>query len=107
MGARILFRLMSNAQLQAHVRKVAQDSGKVYFADHARLRMLQRGVNDMEVIMCLREGVIQRPPDIDAKSGETRVRMEHFGSSRNLGVVVALHDQDPDLLVVTVMVKTR
>ena len=34
-------------------------------------------------------------------------RMAHFGSARNLSVVVALDEQDPDLLVVTVITHTR
>jgi hypothetical protein len=33
--------------------------------------------------------------------------MEHFGSARNLSVVVALDDHDPDLLVVTVITRNR
>jgi hypothetical protein len=33
--------------------------------------------------------------------------MEHFGSVRNLAVAVALDDTDPDLVVVTVMMRRR
>ena len=107
MGARIAIHHMSNVQLQAHIRRLAQDSGRVFFPDHARLRMLERAVNDMAVLMCLREGTIQRPAKVDNKTGELRVRMEHFGSARNLSVVVALDDHDPDLLVVTVITRVR
>ena len=57
--------------------------------------------------MCLREGVIQRPADVNQKTGEVRTRMEYFGSARNLSVVVALDEQDPDVLVVTVMTRAR
>jgi hypothetical protein len=35
------------------------------------------------------------------------VRMEHFGSARNLSVVVGLDEHDPDLLVVTVITQAR
>jgi hypothetical protein len=107
MGARIAIHHMSNVQLQAHIRRLAQDSSRVFFPDHARLRMLERAVNDMAVLMCLREGTIQRPAKVDNKTGELRVRMEHFGSARNLSVVVALDDHDPDLLVVTVITRVR
>lgn len=69
--------------------------------------MLERRVSDFEVIECLRQGVIQRPPLIDRKTGDLKCRMESFGSSRNLSVVVALCDEDPDLLVVTVMSRVR
>ena len=79
----------------------------MFFPDHARLRMLERGVNDMSVLVCLREGMIQRPARIDSKTGELRARMEHFGAARNLSVVVALDDHDPGVLVVTVITRVR
>lgn len=107
MGARILVSVMTNAQLQARIRRLAQDSACVFILDHARLRMQERRVNDMEVLTCLREGVVQRPAKLDEKLGEVRVRMDHFGSARNLSVVVELSDADPDVLVVTVMTRVR
>jgi hypothetical protein len=69
--------------------------------------MLQRSVSDWEVFECLRYGVIERPPTRDKKTGSLRCRMEHFGSGRNLAVVAALDDEDPDVIVVTVMTRTR
>jgi hypothetical protein len=107
MGARIKVATMTNAQLQMRIRHLAKDSGCVYMVDHARLRMQERRVNDMEVLMCLRHGVVQRPATVNDKSGEVRVRMDHFGSARNLSVVVELSDADPDVLVVTVMTRVR
>lgn len=107
MGAKIAFHQLTNVQLQTHIRRLAQDSSRVFFPDHARLRMIERGVSDMAVLMCLREGLIERPAKLDSKTGELRARMEHFGSARNLSVVVALDDHDPDLLVVTVITRVR
>lgn len=107
MGVRIPVSQMTNAQLQARVRRLAQDSSSVFILEHAQLRMQERGVNDMEVLMCLREGVVQRPAKVDNKTGEVRVRLDHFGSARNLSVVVELSDLDPDVLVITVMMRVR
>lgn len=101
MGARISFSRMSNVQLQSHIRRTAQDSSRVFFLEHAQLRMLERGVNDLQ------QGLIQRPPKVDEHTGEVRARMEHFGSARNLSVVVGLDEHDPDLLVVTVITQAR
>ena len=107
MGARISIQELTNTQLQARVRCLAQDSGCVFILEHARLRMQERSVNDKEVLMCLRHGVVQRPAKVNEKTGEVRVRMDHFGSARNLSVVVELSDADPDVLVVTVMTRVR
>jgi len=102
MGARISVTHMTNTQLQARIRHLAQDSGCVFILDHAQLRMQQRAVNDMEVLVCLRQGMVQRPAKVDAITGEVRVRM-----ARNLSVVVSINDLEPDVLVVTVITQVR
>lgn len=107
MGDRIQFRLMTNAKLQAHIRLLAKDSSLVFFTRHAQDRMKERFVSDIQVLECLRSGQIQRPSQFDQVTGSVKCRMEHFGSARNLAVVVSLDDSDPDLLVVTVMTRTR
>lgn len=106
MGVRMPLQQLSNVQLQAHIRRVAEHSGRVFFTEHARDRMLERGVNDKQVLECLRAGEVQRPPQRLA-SGELRVRMEHWGSARHLSVVVSLDNDDPDALVITVITPTR
>ena len=73
----------------------------MFILEHAQLRMQERRVNDLEVLICLREGVVQRPAKVNGKTGEVRVRLDHFGSSRNLS------DPEPDVLVVTVMTQVR
>ena len=98
---------MSNLQLQAHIRRTAQDSARVVITSHALTRMAQRSVIDWEVHACLRMGVIERPPTRDRLRGTLKCTMEHFGSVRNLAVAVALDDTDPDLVVVTVMMRRR
>ena len=98
---------MSNVQLQAHIRRLAKDSQRVVITLHAQDRMSLRSVTDWEVYECLRNGVIQRPPRVDRKTGSLKCRMEYFGTGRNLAVVAALDDEEPDVIVVTVMTRTR
>jgi hypothetical protein len=97
----------SNAQIQAHIRQVAKNSRRVFFTRHALERMKQRTISDVQVLDCLRNGFIQRPPTEDVSNGFLKCRMEYFGSARNLAVVVVLDKKDPDLLIVTVMTNTR
>lgn len=94
-------------RLQVHIQQVAKDSSQVFFTRHAQDRMLQRAVSDIQVLECLRFGLMQRPAQFDQTTGTVKCRMEYFGSARNLAVVVALEDSDPDLLVVTVMTRMR
>lgn len=107
MGDTLDFCILTNRQLQSHIRQTAKDSSKVFFTEHACTRMSSRSVSDREVMHCLQSGLIQRPATIDRKNGVVKCRMEHFGPSRNLAVVVALDNADPDLVVVTVMTQTR
>lgn len=107
MGDTLDFRTLSNRQLQTYIRQTAKDSSKVFFTEHACIRMSTRSVSDREVMRCLQNGLIERPAAIDKKNGVVKCRMEHFGSNRNLAVVVALDNADPDLVVVTVMTRTR
>lgn len=107
MGDRLSFHGMTTVQLQAHIRRLAKDSQRVVITLHAYDRMSLRCVTDWEVYECLRKGVIQRPPQVDRKTGSLKCRMEYFGTVRNLAVVAALEDDDPDVIVVTVMTKTR
>jgi hypothetical protein len=98
---------MTNGQLQKHIRSISKKSDRVFITDHARLRMLQRKISDYQVLDCLRNGLIQRPSVIDKKTGDLKCRMEHFGSSKNTSVVVALSPVDPDVIVITVMYQSR
>jgi len=107
MGAKIRFSLMNNAQLRVHIRLLAQASHRVLISDHAAQRMQERQVSDYQVLECLRLGAIQRPPKIDQLTNDLKCRVEHFGAARNLSVIVALDEMEPDLVVVTVIVQKR
>ena len=107
MGATLNFRSMTNVQLQKHIRTLAKNSDSVFLSQHAQDRMALRGVTDVQVFECLRNGHIQRPPVRDRETGDLKCRMEHFGTNRNISVVVALDDNDPDVIVVTVMTKAK
>lgn len=56
-----------------------------------------------EVFETLRNGVIHRQPEPNLSKGSLEVRMEYYIAGRDCKVVVALSDEDPDLIVVTVI----
>lgn len=98
------FKSKSLAQLQQHIRRTSIKTELVFVSKHARTRMKERKVTFDEVLECLRQGSIRKPPEEDLKTGCLICRMERYTAGRNLAACVALDDDDPSLVVVTVMV---
>jgi hypothetical protein len=48
---------MNDASALKLLRDIAQDSGRVIFTQHARLRMRQRKVTPVQVLACLQHGI--------------------------------------------------
>lgn len=92
----------SNAQLAKHIRTIAKNTASVFITDHAKIRMRQRKVSSEEVLQCLQLGQILREPEVNHQKGSLECRMERYVAGRNLGVIVALLDENPDAIVVTV-----
>lgn len=97
------FHGQSKIQLQRHIRQLAKDTARVFITRHARDRMKERTVLQDEVLECLRLGVIALTPEPDLKTGHLVCRMQRYVCGRNLAICVALDDNDPDLIVVTVL----
>lgn len=95
------FRRKSNPQLSKHIRFIAKNTVSVFITDHAKVRMKQRKVTSQEVYECLQLGQIFREPEENKEKGSFECLMERYVSGRQLGVVVALCDEDPDAIVVT------
>lgn len=96
------FRRKSNAQLSKHIRMLAANTNSVFITSHAKVRMNQRKVTLQEVYECLQLGQIVRAPEENQEKGSLECLMERYVSGRQLGVIVALCDEDPDAIVVTV-----
>ncbi len=97
------YKTQSIAQLAKHIRTVSKTTENVLLTFHARSRMRQRGVLDAEVYHCLRNGRIILNPEEDLKTGHLICRTEYCVAGRNLAVCVALDDEDPSIIVVTVI----
>jgi hypothetical protein len=94
---------LSKAQLQARIRTVAMDSARVFFTDHAIARMKKRHLTRDIVLAVLRSGRVVRPPEFNVAKGNIECRMERHLVGHDIAVVVAVSDDDPDLLVITAM----
>lgn len=66
--------------------------------------MRLRKVSVTEVFECIRNGVIRRPPETSGDGESLECRMERYVAGRDLAVVVALCDEDPDAVLVTVFI---
>ncbi|MBV7460599.1 MULTISPECIES: DUF4258 domain-containing protein [unclassified Acidovorax] len=93
---------LSNAQLEKRIRSVAEDSANVVITVHAKARMRERKVNVIAVYEALRKGTIKHPPEPNLGKQSLECRMEHYTAGKNVCVVVALSDENPLLVCVTV-----
>ena len=94
---------LSMAQLQRLVRERSGNPAAVFLTNHCRLRMKQRHVTLPLLFDVLRYGVMRRAPEPDTRHGSLVCRMEYFVAGRQLAAAVALDDDNPGVLVVTVI----
>ncbi len=97
------FGRLSVAQLQRHICAVSADTASVFITLHAGSRMRSRRISIHEVFECLRAGAIRRTPEPNLAMETLECRMERYVAGRNCAVIVALDDDNPGLVVVTVM----
>lgn len=93
----------SRSQLEAYIRLMAKDSANVAFTDHIRAQMRSRGISTAGVLSTLRGGRIKRTPEPNMFHGTLECRMEAAVAGEDIGVVVALSDDDPTLVLVTAL----
>ena len=94
----------SNAQLERLIRNTAKDTKTVIITTHTGARMRERKVSSQEVYECLQYGNIRQQPEPNNAKGSLECRMERYVAGRNIAVVAAICDEDPDVIAVTVIV---
>lgn len=94
---------LSLPQLQRLIHEIAKDSGQVVFTHHARIRMRQRQISGGLVLDVLRHGRLSRLPEPNATYGSLECRIERYSAGRQIAVIVALCDDNPGVLVITVI----
>jgi Domain of unknown function (DUF4258) len=103
MGYEILEK-KSKAELAKIIRNTAKDTKTVIITIHVGARMRERKISAPEVYENLRLGTIRQEPEPNVRKGSLECRMERYIAGRNIAVVVALCDEDPDVIVVTAFI---
>jgi hypothetical protein len=102
MGFAVVGRL-SNRQIERRIRSAAEETHNVILTRHAKARLRERRVSISMLYECLRHGTLSRIPEPNALNGTLECRMVRYTCGMNIGVVVAISDDDPHLIVVTVL----
>jgi hypothetical protein len=97
----------SNTQLQRLIHTIACDTANVVVTRHAQQQMAKRKISSPSLFKCLREGLVARQPEQNHKLGTLECRIERLCGGQMIGVIVAVSDEDPTLVVVTAMLVGR
>lgn len=103
MGCEAL-RRQSKEQLAKRIRNAAKVTANVVITTHVKTQMKKRKVTTQMVYECLRLGQMLRVPEENLEFGTLECRMERYCAGCHCTVIVALSDQYPDLVCVTVWV---
>ena len=82
------------------IRFLAEDDSKVYFSDHAMNRMKERGITTLEVISCLKNGLVIEQPHNDVH-GNWRCTLQHNVSGDKVNAVAAVDEDKLIIIVIT------
>lgn len=96
------FGKLSTHQLTRHIRHLAKDTKTIFITPHAKTQMVKRRINVKLVYDCLQNGRVTRIPEPNLRFDTLECRMERYEAGKNCCVVVALDDDQPDMVCVTV-----
>lgn len=84
---------LTAAVAEARIRMIAQDSENVILGTHARQRMREREIFDVDVFRTLRQGYVDEPPELtEQNEWKCKITLKIRGG-RTAGVVtIILHN---------------
>ena len=89
-------------RLAALIRVISQDTSKVFLTDHARDRMWERGIEDVEIYRALRVGHVQGDAWIEEEGDKAcKVVLARRGD-RAVGVITIIVEPEGELVIKTV-----
>lgn len=94
---------LSQQQLERLIRTESKESSNLFFTVHVRKQMKDRKITAACVLETLRNGSLRKRPEPNTMKGSLECRMEHFCAGKDIAVVVAICDDEPNLIIVTAM----
>ena len=92
---------MSPAEARRLISTIAAESGRVFITKHAQEQMQKRGIDRLDVLRCLRHGLIEEGP-YTHKIGSKNVRVRIAGNvaGQRIRVVAEIAEIDASQVVV-------
>lgn len=91
---------LNDANALKLLREIAEDSSKVIFVKHAKQRMKTRQATPVQVLECLRKGVIREPVALDLH-GNWKLTVSHRVAGVDLNAVVAIELPSRAIVITT------
>lgn len=84
----------TRAWAKERIRELAADTGKIRWGEHARQRMIERSITDMDVLKVLRGGYVETDP-VRSNNGDgwTVKVVKTHAAGREIGVVTVILDR--------------
>ncbi len=83
------------------VRELVRDTDNIVLLPHAKKRMKKRGINNRQIEICLRLGIISEGPFMN-QHGNWQVTMKRLAAGEEMKLAVAI-EEETKLLIITVM----
>lgn len=84
------------------IAEMAADPARVIYSAHAEQRMLERGITPVEVLDCIKKGLITEGPFINLRSS-WQMRSTRKAHQRTLHVVSAIEWQERVVIITTIV----
>lgn len=93
---------MNKQDALSFIRQAAA-SDKVFITRHAEQRMMERNISRKMVYDALHLGRMSREPEPNIAKGSTECKLDHYCAGESYSVIAAIHEDNPNLIVVTVL----
>jgi len=89
-GASIAAFKLTSAKAEQQIKALAADTGNIKWSRHALERMIERGIEDIDVLRTLRQGMIAGGVESTADPGWKCKMVKRIHGSREVGVVTII-----------------